>query len=632
MTTWTTLHLAALLLWSATPSVAGRTGGSPAPVPSGDDIAQDHTAQDHTAQDPATFARLVAAQACTTVSEHARLAFAYTYGGTSFDRGVGAGLDADENAYFIGSFRGTFDFDPSEASFPLSSANRDVYVASYDAFGRFRFAFRIGTAHASAESAGGIAVHDDGRFVITGSQPFGTIDYDPAPDHAELRSGKLFIAGYESDGSFRFAVTPGEEDVAGGTGNAVALDDRGHAYVTGQFSGALDFNPAGDPKVLTSAGSYDAFVASYTSDGDLRFAFSLGSAEADEGRGIAADGDGNIYVTGIYRGTVDFAPMNGSVSGSVLTAPAEGAAFLASYDSAGQFRFAISLGDAGYTIGHGVATNDDYILLTGQFRDRVTFDPNDDDSDGNLQEHTAEGNGSAFLAGYSSTGAFRFVQIPRGGTSSGQAVAVDASGNSYVTGSLGGSAVFGSDPRDEPLCGGSGTGVFVASYSESGVYRGGFALGGNGLNTGNGIAAGSGEAVVITGEFTHQTDFDPGVGEDLRYAAGQNDLFMARYALSLPTNVSRESTDAFALELTPPHPNPFREQCSFRISVLHPQRVVVAVYDALGRRVAVLHNGMIVPGQHQALTFDASGLPAGAYFVRAEGETFSTGATAIRLR
>ena len=59
------------------------------------------------------------------------------------------------------------------------------------------------------------------------------------------------------------------------------------------------------------------------------------------------------------------------------------------------------------------------------------------------------------------------------------------------------------------------------------------------------------------------------------------------------------------------------------LSVAEAQAVTVAVYDALGRRVALLHEGPLAPGQEHRLTFDGSGLPAGVYVVRAVGETFS---------
>lgn len=73
--------------------------------------------------------------------------------------------------------------------------------------------------------------------------------------------------------------------------------------------------------------------------------------------------------------------------------------------------------------------------------------------------------------------------------------------------------------------------------------------------------------------------------------------------------------------LSAAHPNPARTRAQFTLEVAEPQRIRVVVYDTLGRRVAVLHDGEWTAGRH-ALSFEAIGLPSGTYLVHAEGETF----------
>src|SRR5690606_39854215 len=62
-------------------------------------------------------------------------------------------------------------------------------------------------------------------------------------------------------------------------------------------------------------------------------------------------------------------------------------------------------------------------------------------------------------------------------------------------------------------------------------------------------------------------------------------------------------------------PNPFRGTTQIRYTVSASSDVRLAVYDVLGREVAVLVDGRVEAGQHAA-TFDASGLAAGAYVYR----------------
>jgi choice-of-anchor B domain-containing protein len=72
--------------------------------------------------------------------------------------------------------------------------------------------------------------------------------------------------------------------------------------------------------------------------------------------------------------------------------------------------------------------------------------------------------------------------------------------------------------------------------------------------------------------------------------------------------------------LSPAYPNPFNPTTTLTVTLPARQRVTVAAYDVLGRRVATLHEGALPAGTH-ALTFDAAGLPSGTYVLRAVGPT-----------
>lgn len=66
-------------------------------------------------------------------------------------------------------------------------------------------------------------------------------------------------------------------------------------------------------------------------------------------------------------------------------------------------------------------------------------------------------------------------------------------------------------------------------------------------------------------------------------------------------------------------PNPASAASEIRLAVGTAQEVSVALYDLVGRRVATLFTGAVVPGQRLDLPLDASSLPAGVYVVRATG-------------
>lgn len=73
------------------------------------------------------------------------------------------------------------------------------------------------------------------------------------------------------------------------------------------------------------------------------------------------------------------------------------------------------------------------------------------------------------------------------------------------------------------------------------------------------------------------------------------------------------------LSLDGAYPNPFAGRTTVRYALPTDTRVALAVYDLLGRRVAVLADGFARAGYHEA-TWDAAGLPSGVYLFRLDTE------------
>ncbi len=78
--------------------------------------------------------------------------------------------------------------------------------------------------------------------------------------------------------------------------------------------------------------------------------------------------------------------------------------------------------------------------------------------------------------------------------------------------------------------------------------------------------------------------------------------------------------------LSAPSPNPFTSSTRLTLTVEQATSLTVAVYDALGRRVSLLHDGTVQSGTY-TLRVDANDLPPGLYLVRA---TDGRGQTATR--
>ncbi|NNE69056.1 MAG: choice-of-anchor B family protein [Rhodothermales bacterium] len=75
--------------------------------------------------------------------------------------------------------------------------------------------------------------------------------------------------------------------------------------------------------------------------------------------------------------------------------------------------------------------------------------------------------------------------------------------------------------------------------------------------------------------------------------------------------------------VTGAYPNPATESARMRLVVANAQDVSVEVFDLAGRRVALLHQGRVEPGQELIVDARVAGWPAGRYWVRYQGLNFS---------
>jgi hypothetical protein len=109
-----------------------------------------------------------------------------------------------------------------------------------------------------------------------------------------------------------------------------------------------------------------------------------------------------------------------------------------------------------------------------------------------------------------------------------------------------------------------------------------------------------------------------------------SDRLFALYVTPLATPaVEGDAPTGFALSLA--GPNPFLEKTRLAVTLDAPGALRVEVFDAVGRRAAVLHDGPLAAGPH---VFDVAGaaLPAGVYVARVTGARGAATQRLVRLR
>ncbi|MFN3596288.1 MAG: T9SS type A sorting domain-containing protein [Rubricoccaceae bacterium] len=102
----------------------------------------------------------------------------------------------------------------------------------------------------------------------------------------------------------------------------------------------------------------------------------------------------------------------------------------------------------------------------------------------------------------------------------------------------------------------------------------------------------------------------------------------ADYAASFALEFAKDAPRRFRLSAA--RPNPFVASTRLELSVDEATTLTVAAFDALGRQVALLHEGVLQAGTY-ALTLDGSRLPPGLYLVRASDGRGNTATRSVSL-
>ena len=321
---------------------------------------------------------------------------------------------------------------------------------------------------------------------------------------------------------------------AGGTGFdqgfGMAVDVAGHSYVTGIFEDSATFGPGEtNETTLTSAGRDDIFVAKYDASGDLVWAKRAGGTTDDVGVGMAVDGSGNSYVTGIFSGSATFGP--GDANETTLTSAGSEDIFVAKHDASGDLVWAKRAGGTSPDQGLGIAVGGaGHSYVTGRFRGSATLGA------GETNETTltsaAPFDPDIFVAKYDASE--DLVWAKRAGGASpdlGSCIAVDGAGHSYVTGIFEDSATFGPGEAYETTLTSAGSiETFVAKYDASGDLVWAKRAGGTSVDQGSGIAVDGAGTSYVTGVFVGSATFGAGeTNETTLTSAGSFEISVAKY-------------------------------------------------------------------------------------------------------
>ncbi|AOY57239.1 conserved uncharacterized protein [Desulfococcus multivorans] len=236
-------------------------------------------------------------------------------------------------------------------------------------------------------------------------------------------------------------------------------------------------------------------------------------------------------MTGHFDGTATFGAGEANETELTSAGNIDSDIFIAKYDRNGGIVWARQAGGIDWDRGSGIAVDQwGNSYVTGHFMGTATFGA----GEGNETELTSTGYQDIFIAKYNRNG--RLIWAKQAGgidwdSDSGNAVAVDKWGNSYVTGDFQGTATFGAGEANETVLTSTGyREIFIAKYDRNGgLVWAKQASGTNGYNYSSDIAVDKWGNSYVTGDFMDTATFGAGEANETELTTSDGDIFIAKY-------------------------------------------------------------------------------------------------------
>ncbi len=300
------------------------------------------------------------------------------------DFGESVAVDASGNVYVCGYTYGD-----------LAGANAgeiDAFLRKSDSDGNELWTRQVGTSGDDISYA--VAVDASNDVYITGMTTGNLAGTN--------NGGKdIFLSKFDSSGSSLWTTQVGTDVNENSLG--VAADMLGNSYICGYTLGDLS-GPG--------SGTVDAYLSKFDSSGGEVWTTQIDSGGGDWCQSIAVDVAGNAYITGYTNGDLDGA--NAGVHD----------VFLSKFNDSGEEAWTTQVGTNSWDLSFAVAVDSSgNIYITGG-------------TEGDFDGQNA-GNYDVFLSKFSNLGEELWTtQVGTFAHEEGRALAVDALGNAYVSGSI----------------------------------------------------------------------------------------------------------------------------------------------------------------------------------------------------
>ncbi len=310
--------------------------------------------------------------------------------------------------------------------------------------------------------------------------------------------------------------------------NDIAFDANQNIYVAGS-GGTGDYDPGAGVADYETNGGSDCVLLKFDQYGNFQWMRGWGGTDNESCNAVDTDPSGNIYVSGTFRGTVDFDPTAGV---DEYTALQDYSAFISKYDGDGNYLWTRAWGYKGApeyrALGQDVVVGDaSSIYVTGYYNGTVDFDPGPEED-----LHTGPGN-DLYLSKFNENGDFQWAITLGAASVIPEDIKTDTSGNIYIAGHYSsGNVDFDPDPVDSDVHVAEWhQSSFLAKYLPDGDYAWALTWGlSNQHDEAYGVCLDDNGNIYVTGYFEGTIDIDPGPGVYEVTVVGSQDAYLVKFA------------------------------------------------------------------------------------------------------
>lgn len=350
------------------------------------------------------------------------LVYSTYLGGGDLDSGNAIAVDAFNNAYVTG-YTDSIDFPTTPGAFQETAPpSTNAFVSKLDPTGA-NLLFSTYLGGNDVDIGNGIAVDATGVSYITGTTLSSNYPLQDPYQSSFFGLNTAFVTKLNAAGNALLYST-----YLGGTvftnGAAIAVDPFGQFYAAGATNANFPVLNAIQP---FGGGTSDAYVVKFATVGSATsviYSTYIGGNQADYGTGVAADLQGNAYVTG-YTNSLNFPVLNPiqAVNGGLNDA------FVGKLGPTGTLLYSTYLGGSGNDQGNGISAD----IMGNAYI--VGWTASTDFPLANPYLTSLTGTESAFVAKLDSGPGFIYSTYLGGNNySQGTAIQSDPFGSAYVTG------------------------------------------------------------------------------------------------------------------------------------------------------------------------------------------------------